>query len=147
MAEKQNNKKSSRDLLLCGNEGGIHDKLLLKSKKPSSLQTEKIPRCSVLDRLQSFLPQMALANETLKQQMENAPAEHFDIESVKDLKSVIEMDVALVELEGSDSSEEEDSSEDSSSSDEEETVSTETLKLPGNQKRKANIQVLEREGE
>lgn len=51
-----------------------------------------------------------------------------------------------MELDGSDSSEEDESSDDSSS-DEEETVSTETLKLPGNQKKKANIQVLERDRE
>lgn len=54
-------------------------------------------------------------------------------------------DVSVVELEGSDSSEEEESSEEESS--DEEIISTETLKLPGNQKRKANIEVLEKEGE
>lgn len=46
---------------------------------------------SVLDRLQCFLPQMALANETLKQQMENLPTGHFDIESVEEAEKVIEM--------------------------------------------------------
>lgn len=45
----------------------------------------------VLDRLQCFLPQMALANETLRQQMENLPAGHFDIESVEEAEKVIEM--------------------------------------------------------
>lgn len=50
-----------------------------------------------------------------------------------------------MELEGSDSSEEEESSEEESP--DEETVSTETLKLPGNRKRKANIEVLEKEAE
>lgn len=45
----------------------------------------------VLDRLQCFLPQMALANETLKQQMENLPTGHFDIESVEEAEKVIEM--------------------------------------------------------
>ncbi|XP_060759691.1 uncharacterized protein C12orf45 homolog isoform X2 [Neoarius graeffei] len=124
---------------------GIHEKLLLKSKGASSLHTEKVPRSSVLDRLQCFLPQMALANETLKQQMEKLPAGHFDIESIEEAEKVIAMDVALVELEGSDSSEGEESSEEESS--DEETVSIETLKLPGNQKRKANIEVLQKEGE
>lgn len=136
---------TSRDLLVCGHGQGIHDKLLLTSKKASSLHTEKVPRSSVLDRLQCFLPQMALANETLKQQMENLPAGHFDIESVTETEKVIEMDVAVVELEGSDSSEAEESSEEESS--DEETVHVETVKLPGNLKRKANIEVLEKERE
>ncbi|XP_036433529.1 uncharacterized protein C12orf45 homolog [Colossoma macropomum] len=146
MEQKKNNdtKSTSRDLLLCGNGKGIHEKLLLKPKAADSLHTEKVPRSSVLDRLQSFLPQMALANEALKQQMEAAPAGQFDIESVADAEKVIEMDVALVELEGSDSSEEEEESSEDSSSDEE---TVENLKLPGDKKRKANIQVLEREGE
>lgn len=46
---------------------------------------------SVLERLQSFLPQMAEANEKLKQQMEKAPAGYFDIESVEEAQRVIEM--------------------------------------------------------
>lgn len=46
---------------------------------------------TVLDRLQSFLPQMAQANESLKQQMEAAPAEQFDIENTDDAEKVIEM--------------------------------------------------------
>lgn len=58
-------------------------------------------------------------------------------------------DVALVELE--DSSEEEDESSSSSSSEEdspeeEDVVTAIKLKLPGEQKRKANIQELEKEG-
>ncbi|XP_053364846.1 uncharacterized protein C12orf45 homolog [Clarias gariepinus] len=151
MEQKESNtpQKTSRDLLVCGNGQGIRDKLFLKSKgassSSSSLQTEKVQRSSVLDRLQCFLPQMALANEALRQQMENLPAGHFDIESVEEAEKVIEMDVALVELEGSDSSEEEESSEEESS--DEETDSAETLKLPGNRKSKANIEVLEKEGE
>ncbi|KAL6460282.1 hypothetical protein MHYP_G00320410 [Metynnis hypsauchen] len=139
-------RSSSRDLLLCGNGKGIHEKLLLKPKAADSLHTEKVPRSSVLDRLQSFLPQMALANEALKQQMETAPAGQFDIESIADAEKVIEMDVALVELENSDSSEEEEESSEDGSSDEE-SVTVENLKLPGNKKRKANIQVVEGEEE
>lgn len=46
---------------------------------------------SVLERLQSFLPQMAMANEKLQQQMDEAPAGHFDIESVGEAERVIEM--------------------------------------------------------
>lgn len=139
--KSENKSVSSRDLLSCGEHRGIHDKLLLKCKKETSLRTEMIPRSHVFDRLQSFLPQMAQANETLKQQMENSPADQFNIESVEEAEKVIEMDVAVVELEGSDSSDAEDSSEDESS--DEETASAETLKLPGNRKRKANIVVLE----
>uniref|UniRef100_A0AAQ5XKN0 Uncharacterized protein n=1 Tax=Amphiprion ocellaris TaxID=80972 RepID=A0AAQ5XKN0_AMPOC len=70
---------------------GLSEKLLLKPKTGGSLQTERVPRSSVLDRLQSFLPQMAEANEKLRQQMEEAPAGHFDIESVEEAEKVIEM--------------------------------------------------------
>ncbi len=45
----------------------------------------------VLDRLQSFLPQIAQANESLKEQMDEAPAGFFDIESVEDAEKIIEM--------------------------------------------------------
>jgi len=62
-------------------------------------------------------------------------------------------DVALVELDESDSSEESSSSSSSSSSSEEDsseeelqTVTAKTLKLPGDRKKKANIEVLEKEG-
>ncbi|XP_048123915.1 uncharacterized protein C12orf45 homolog [Alosa alosa] len=154
MEERKNKQTStSQELLSCGNGAAIHDKLLLKSKVPngggpSSLQTTRLPRSSVLDRLQSFLPQIAQANESLKQQMESVPAGHFDIENTDDTEKVIEMDVALVELDDSDSdaeSSEADSSEDSSASELEEE---EKLKLPGDckRKRRANIEVLEKDG-
>ncbi|XP_056604367.1 uncharacterized protein C12orf45 homolog [Triplophysa dalaica] len=154
MDQTQNNikKASSKDLLTCGGGKGIHEKLLLTSKSGHT-QTKRVPRSNVLDRLQNFIPQLAKANETLKQQIEDAPAGFFDIESVDDTEKVIEMDVALVELE--DSSEEEDESSSSSSSssseegssEEEDVVTAIKLKLPGEQKRKANIQELEKEGE
>ncbi|XP_026083044.1 uncharacterized protein C12orf45 homolog [Carassius auratus] len=151
MAQTQNNikKTSSRDLLTCGNGKEIHEKLLLNSKS-ASLQTERLPRSSVLDRLHSFLPQMAQANESLRQQMDEAPAGFFDIESVEDSEKIIEMDVALVELEDSESSEEDESSsssssEEDSSEDEVRTVTAKTLKLPGDRKKKANIQVIKKE--
>ncbi|XP_052410347.1 NOP protein chaperone 1 [Carassius gibelio] len=151
MAQTQNNikKTSSGDLLTCGNGKGIHEKLLLNSKS-ASLQTERLPRSSVLARLHSFLPQMAQANESLRQQMDEAPAGFFDIESVEDAEKIIEMDVALVELEDSESSEEDESSsssssEEDSSEDEVQTVTAKTLKLPGDRKKKANIQVIKKE--
>lgn len=45
----------------------------------------------VLERLQNFLPQMAEANEKLRQQMEKAPDGYFDIERVEEAQRVIEM--------------------------------------------------------
>ncbi|XP_026219493.1 uncharacterized protein C12orf45 homolog [Anabas testudineus] len=146
-------KTSSQALLSCGNGGGISEKLLLKPRASGSLQTERVPRSSVLERLQSFLPQMAEANEKLKQQMEEAPAGRFDIENVEEAQRVIEMDVALVELSGSEGSSEDeedlsDSEEESDSNDELE-ITEQNLKLPGDKgkKKKANIQVLNQKGE
>ncbi|XP_059905536.1 uncharacterized protein C12orf45 homolog [Gadus macrocephalus] len=141
--EVNTEKTSSPELLSCGHGGGIHDKLLLKPKLSSSLQTEKVPRSSVLGRLQNFLPQMAAANDKLMVQIQDSPAGQFDIEQVEDAERVIEMDVALVELSGSEDEEEETSEEEEEdSSDEEQEVN---LKLPsdGSRKKRANIQVLE----
>ncbi|KAM3859108.1 NOP protein chaperone 1 [Diretmus argenteus] len=147
--ELNTEKTSSQDLLSCGSGAGLREKLLLKQKPGGSLQTERIPRSSVLSRLQSFLPQLADANEKLKQQMNESPASHFDIESVEEAEKVIEMDVALVELSGSDGdSDEETSEEEESDSEEEESeVTEENLKLPGDKskKKKANIQVLDQQ--
>ncbi|XP_070977161.1 NOP protein chaperone 1-like [Oncorhynchus clarkii lewisi] len=149
-----NNKKtSSQDLLACGN-GGLHDKLLLKSKGPkagSYLQTERVPISSVMDRLQNFLPQLTQANEKLKLQMEQAPEGHYDIERVEESGKVIEMDVSLVELSSSDSDSDRESSQDNgtnSDSEEESELTEENLKLPGNSQRqikKVHIQVLEKQ--
>lgn len=146
-------KTSSQALLSCGNGGGLSEKLLLKPKAGSSLQTERVPRSSVLERLQSFLPQMAEANEKLKQQMADAPAGCFDIESVEEAERVIEMDVALVDLSGSDSDsgeeEETSDSEEESDSGEENGITEQNLKLPGDKgkTKKANIQVVDQQGE
>ncbi|XP_037099078.1 uncharacterized protein C12orf45 homolog [Syngnathus acus] len=140
----KNSKPNSRDLLSCGSGGGLVEKLLLKP--PAVLKTERLPRSSVMERLQSFLPQIAEANQKLKQQIEETSAGHFDIEDVEAAERVIEMDVALIELSGSDSESEEDE-EDSSESDEEESeiVLTErNLKLPGRKgKEHINIQVVD----
>ncbi|XP_020490418.2 uncharacterized protein C12orf45 homolog [Labrus bergylta] len=146
-------KTSSKALLTCGNGEGFNEKLLLKPKADRSLQTERVPRSSVLERLQSFLPQMAEANEKLKQQMEDAPAGCFDIESVEEAERVIEMDVALVELSGSEGDSEEDGEETSDSdsdedSDEEIAIAEPNFKFPGDKgkKKKANIQVVDSKG-
>ncbi|XP_033507903.1 NOP protein chaperone 1 [Epinephelus lanceolatus] len=141
-------KMSSQDLLSCGTGEGLNEKLLLKPKTGRSLQTERVPRSSVLERLQSFLPQMAVANEKLQQQMDEAPAGHFDIESVGEAEQVIEMDVALVELSVSDGDsedmEETSDSEEESDSGAENEITEQNLRLPGEKgkKKKANIQVL-----
>lgn len=45
----------------------------------------------MLERLQDFLPQMAEANLKLQEQMDEAPAGHFDIERVDEAQRVIEM--------------------------------------------------------
>ncbi|KAF7662758.1 hypothetical protein LDENG_00228680 [Lucifuga dentata] len=150
--ELNTKKTSSKALLSCGSGGGLHDKLLLKPKAGRPLQTERIPRSSVLERLQNFLPQMAEANEKLKQQIEQSPAVHFDIESVEDAKRIIEMDIALVELSESDSdsvdNEETSESEEETDSRQESEITEQNLKLPGDKtKKKANIQVLELQGE
>ncbi|XP_014857153.1 PREDICTED: uncharacterized protein C12orf45 homolog [Poecilia mexicana] len=149
-----NTKKNiSQSLLSCGNDGGLSEKLLLKPRAGRSLQTERVPRSSVLERLQSFLPRMAEANEKLKQQLEEAPEGHFDIQNVDEAERVIEMDVAVVELNelGSESEEEEETSESESESESEEDVAEITernLKLPGDRgNKKASIQVLEQGGE
>ncbi|KAI1882149.1 hypothetical protein AGOR_G00247700 [Albula goreensis] len=143
---------NSRELLSCGSGGGLRDKLLLKpksSKNGGSLQTTKVPRSSVLDRLQYFLPQMAQANEKLREQMESSPAGHFDIECVGEAEKVIEMDVALVDLDDSDTDTDEDSSDDSSSDSEEEgdlEVTEDNLKLPGDRRKgKPGIEVLDKD--
>ncbi|KAL6117116.1 nopchap1 [Pungitius sinensis] len=144
-------KTSSRALLSCGNGEGLSEKLLLKPKAGRSLQTERVPRSSVLERLQSFLPQMAAANEKLKQQMDDAPAGRFDIEDVGGAERVIEMDVALVELSDSEDDDEETSEEEEESdSDEGGEVTEQSLILPGDKgkkKKKVNIQVIHQQGE
>ncbi|XP_022605040.1 uncharacterized protein C12orf45 homolog [Seriola dumerili] len=146
-------KTSSQALLSCGNGAGLSETLLLKPRAGRPPQTERVPRSNVLERLQTFLPQMAEANEKLKQQLEVAPAGRFDIENVEEAQRVIEMDVALVELSGSDSASEHEeeslSSEEDSEFDDEQEITEQNLKLPGDKgkKRKANIQVLDQQGE
>ncbi|XP_034019649.1 uncharacterized protein C12orf45 homolog [Thalassophryne amazonica] len=148
------NKPSSQALLSCGVGGrGLSDKLLLKPKAGRTLQTERVPKSSVLERLQGFLPEMAKANEKLKQQMEEAPAGCFDIERVEEADRVIEMDVALVELNESDfeseDNEETSDSEDESDCEDNTEITEDNLRLPGqcSKEKKANIQVLDSQGE
>ncbi|KAK7878914.1 hypothetical protein WMY93_030848 [Mugilogobius chulae] len=146
--ELNSTKTSSSALLNCGEERGFSEKFLLKPK-PSRPQIERVPRSSVLERLQSFLPQMAAANQKLQREIEAGSAEHFDIENVDEAQRVIEMDVALVELDETHSSSEEESedSDSDSHSDEETQVTENNLRLPGHNKRKADIHILQESGE
>ncbi|XP_021496627.1 NOP protein chaperone 1 [Meriones unguiculatus] len=150
----------SRELLTAGNgaSGGIWDQLLISSKphsrKTSTLQTVRMQRSPLLDQVQAFLPQMAQANEKLRKEMAVAPAGHFNIENINETSgSIIQMDVALFEMNRSDSQEEdspEDSSQDgsgdSTESEEEDCVRSEVtmenIKLPNAEGGRGKIEVL-----
>uniref|UniRef100_A0A8D1MHX1 NOP protein chaperone 1 n=2 Tax=Sus scrofa TaxID=9823 RepID=A0A8D1MHX1_PIG len=150
----------SKELLTAGSgdQGGIWDKLLINSKpnsrKNSTLQTVRIERSPLLDRVQTFLPQMAQANEQLRKEMAAAPPGCFNIENIDEtLGKVIQMDVALFEMNPSDSKEEdssEENSQDSSASeDEDDSTSSEgeitidNIKLPHSEAGKGKIEVLD----
>ncbi|XP_048212752.1 NOP protein chaperone 1 [Perognathus longimembris pacificus] len=152
----------SKDLLTAGREGGggIWDKLLINSKpdprKTCTLQTIRIERSPLLDQVQTFLPQMAQANEKLQKEMAVAPPDRFNIENIDGtLGNVIQMDVALFEMNQSDSKEEDsseessqDTSEDSSESEDEDDsvpceVTVDTIKLPNSGGAKGKIEVLD----
>ncbi|XP_010968759.1 uncharacterized protein C12orf45 homolog [Camelus ferus] len=152
----------SKELLTAGSggRGGIWDTLLINSKpnsrKNSTLQTVRIERSPLLDQVQTFLPQMAQANEKLRKEMAAAPPGHFNIENIDEtLGKVIQMDVALFEMNQSDSQEEDcseensqDSSEDSSESEDEDDstsseVTIDNIKLPHSEDRKGKIEVLD----
>ncbi|KAF7463840.1 Hypothetical predicted protein [Marmota monax] len=152
----------SSELLTAGSggRGGIWDRLLINSKpnsrKTSTLQTVRIERSPLLDQVQNFLPQMAQANEKLRKEMAAAPPGRFNIESLDGtLGKVIQMDVALFEMDHSDSKEmdsseesSQESSEDSSESeDEDDSISSEVtidnIKLPNSEGGKGKIEVLD----
>ncbi|KAM4837532.1 NOP protein chaperone 1 [Urocitellus parryii] len=152
----------SSELLTAGSHGrgGIWDRLLINSKpnsrKASTLQTVRIERSPLLDQVQNFLPQMAQANEKLRKEMAAAPPGRFNIESLDGtLGKVIQMDVALFEMDHSDSKEmdsseesSQESSEDSSESeDEDDSISPEVtidnIKLPNSEGGKGKIEVLD----
>ncbi|XP_037055020.1 uncharacterized protein C12orf45 homolog [Peromyscus leucopus] len=150
----------SRELLTAGSEGsgGIWDQLLISSKphsKKTALQTVRIQRSPLLDQVQAFLPQMAQANEKLRKEMAAAPADCFNIENIDGTSgNIIQMDVALFEMNRSDSKEEDsseessqDSSEDSSESEDEDCIPSEvtidTIKLPNAEGGRGKIEVLD----
>ncbi|KAI5947467.1 NOP protein chaperone 1 [Manis javanica] len=152
----------STELLTAGSggQGGIWDRLLINSKpnsrKNSTLQTVRIERSPLLDQVQSFLPQMAQANEKLRREMAAAPPGCFNIENIDGaLGKVIQMDVALFEMNQSNSKEEDSSeensqgsSEDSSESEDEDDstsseVTVDNIKLPHSEEGKGKIEVLD----
>ncbi|XP_062058971.1 NOP protein chaperone 1 [Lepus europaeus] len=152
----------SKELLTAGSygRGGIWDRLLINSKpnprKTSTLQTVRIERSPLLEQVQSFLPQMAQANEKLRKEMAAAPPGRFNIENIDGtLGKVIQMDVALFEMNPLDSKEEDhsgessgDSSGESSSSEGEDDsgpceVTEDNIKLPNSADGKGKIEVLD----
>ncbi|XP_003929686.1 NOP protein chaperone 1 [Saimiri boliviensis] len=152
----------SRELLTAGSDdrGGIWNRLLInpqpKSRKTSTLQTVRIERSPLLDQVQTFLPQMAQANEKLRKEMAAAPPGRFNIENVDGTHGkVIQMDVALFEMNQSDSKEadsseesSQDSSENSSESEDEydsipSEVTIDNIKLPNSEGGKGKIEVLD----
>nr|XP_030119028.3 uncharacterized protein C12orf45 homolog [Taeniopygia guttata] len=143
---------AARELLDLRPRPGLEDILLINSKcsskKATTLQTIKVPRSNVLDRVQSFLPQMAQANDELKRKMVTAPAHEFDIEHLdSETEKVIEMNVAVVELSDSDTDEELLTSEDDSESDEDDSVTDEVtvdnIKFPKQKGEKGKIEILD----
>ncbi|CAK7297895.1 NOP protein chaperone 1 [Vulpes lagopus] len=152
----------SKELLTAGSggRGGIWDRLLIQPKpncrKNATLQTVRVERSPLLDQVQTFLPQMAQANEKLRKEMAAASPGRFNIEDIDgDLGKVIQMDVALFEMNQSNSKEEDsseeslqDSSEDSSESEEEDDstaseVTIDNIKLPHSEDGKGKIEVLD----
>ncbi|XP_051028884.1 NOP protein chaperone 1 [Acomys russatus] len=152
----------SKELLTAGNQGsgGIWDQLLISSKphsrKTSKLQTVRMQRSPLLDQVQAFLPRMAQANEKLRKEMAVAPAGRFNIENIDETSAnIIQMDVALFEMNGSDSKEEDspdessqDSSGDSTESEDEDEgvpseVTIENMKLPNAEGGRGKIEVLD----
>ncbi|KAM8971998.1 NOP protein chaperone 1 [Pelodytes ibericus] len=149
--ERSNAQEStSRELLMVGGgSGALYNKLLVNkkhcNKNGAGSKIVRMPRSSILDRVQNFLPQMAKANENLSKEMESLPAGMFDIENVhEDEEKVIEMNVAVVELSDTDSSDAdyEDSSEGSSDSELDEEVTEDNIKLRKD-KKKGKIEVLD----
>ncbi|KAM4038117.1 NOP protein chaperone 1 [Anomaloglossus baeobatrachus] len=118
----------------CSGGGGLYNKLLINSKQNKNTSScppiARMPRSSILDRVQNFLPQMAQANEDLNREMQTCSDGKYDIENTEHDQNIIEMNVALVELSSSDSSEgESDSSEESSASDSDVEVTERNIRL------------------
>ncbi|CAO2581269.1 NOP protein chaperone 1 [Lemmus lemmus] len=151
----------SRELLTVGSgrSGGIWDQLLISSKshprKTSTVKTVRMQRSPLLDQVQAFLPQLAQANEKLQKEMAVAPVDRFNIENTDGTSgNIIQMDVALFEMNRSDSKEEDSSEEssrgsstDSSESEDEDCtpseVTVDNIKLPSAEGGRGKIEVLD----
>ncbi|CAD5111407.1 DgyrCDS717 [Dimorphilus gyrociliatus] len=109
--------KRKRNLLEFEDVPPIKQKLNLKYKeKPSCLKTRKLPESSVLSKVKAFLPTFKADNEKIL-----SNAEEHQIESREEDEKVIEMNIALCEMNSSDEESDENvqSSSLDSSSDEE----------------------------
>ncbi|KAE8615176.1 hypothetical protein XENTR_v10008434 [Xenopus tropicalis] len=90
----------SKELLNIGGGGGFYNQLLINpkysNKQGSNSPITRMPRSSILDRVQNFLPQLAKANESLSKEIESSPVGTFDIEHVDEKEEkIIEMVVQL----------------------------------------------------
>uniref|UniRef100_A0A8C0FT78 Uncharacterized protein n=1 Tax=Bubo bubo TaxID=30461 RepID=A0A8C0FT78_BUBBB len=96
---------------------------------------------------QSFLPQMAHANDELRRKMVTAPAHQFDIENLDSTtEKVIEMVNAYFELSDSDTDEEILTSEDGSESEDDHItgeVTIDNIKFPKQKGEKGKIEILD----
>lgn len=73
-------------------------------KKPV-MKLDALPQSSVLDRLKTFLPEMAAANDKLQEDMSGKAPREFDIEDVGEgAENYIEMDLACGVVDLKDSS-------------------------------------------
>ncbi|KAE8615174.1 hypothetical protein XENTR_v10008434 [Xenopus tropicalis] len=86
----------SKELLNIGGGGGFYNQLLINpkysNKQGSNSPITRMPRSSILDRVQNFLPQLAKANESLSKEIESSPVGTFDIEHVDEKEEkIIEM--------------------------------------------------------
>ncbi|CAL4128021.1 unnamed protein product, partial [Meganyctiphanes norvegica] len=98
--------------------------------------TFKVARSPLLDQLNSFLPKIESANTLLLNQPQEK-LEEMDIENTDGCDKVVEMNIAVGEMDSDASDSEENSSEDSSSSDSEDNdspmlgpVTEENIKIP-----------------
>ncbi|XP_060699274.1 uncharacterized protein C12orf45 homolog [Hemiscyllium ocellatum] len=146
----------SKELLRTESGPGFGQSLVVdpaRSRRSTPPQIVRVERSSLVDRVQSFLPKMANANQELLKQMEISKPGQFDIENIDDCSdNIIEMNVSLFEMNGCDESGEETlTSEDEDSQCENDSqcgeVTEANLKLHRSQKqKKCRIEVLPSDG-
>eukprot|EP01127_Copromyxa_protea_P011599 TRINITY_DN2927_c0_g1_i3.p1 TRINITY_DN2927_c0_g1~~TRINITY_DN2927_c0_g1_i3.p1 ORF type:complete len:101 (+),score=14.40 TRINITY_DN2927_c0_g1_i3:45-305(+) len=81
---------TKKDLLFVG----AKESPLVIRDKPAICRVE---RSSVLDRLQSFLPQMRQANEALEVDLKASEPTKYNIEAVDETKPYIQMNLGFIE--------------------------------------------------